>query len=254
MRLFVKFGYAGWEYSGFQSGNGDSSVEDTILSVIRATGISGGLSSAARTDRGVSAISNVIAFNTDFTPEKSLGILNSSIEGMIFHSWAEVPETMNPRHCDYKVYRYIIPIEQVKDPGLLNNQLQRFKGTHDFSRFSRRDHRNPVRTIRSIEVKQHGDIISIDFTARSFLWNQIRSIMGFAMMQNMEGSDQDPFSSTERFPVVVDPHPLLLLNIEYQGIQFKSWIPRSKLRNFYRRMNQIRVRGLIADQFLSGVS
>ena len=58
--------------------------------------------------------------------------------------------------------------------------LKYLKGKHDFSTFraSSCQAKTPVRTISSVSLKKSKDIIEIKFTSRSFLQNQVRSMVG----------------------------------------------------------------------------
>ena len=247
MRLLVKFGYLGWLYSGYQKGNGDRSVEDTILKVLRSNDLSESLQSAARTDRGVSAISNVIAVDTTERPSKVLGILNSSIDGMIFHGYAVVPDDFNPRHNDYKIYRYILPGNQAGP--YLRNALKPFRGKHDFRNFCRLDERNPVRTINSIRVKAASDMVYVDFKARSFLWNQIRTIMAYAVERSGNAEQTDPFERKERYGKMLEPESLVLLEMVYDGIEFKNALSISKVKQFAEAQRRSNLRNRVMQSF-----
>ncbi len=250
MRLFIKFGYLGWLFTGYQSSNGNSNVEDTILKVLRERKIADSLNSAARTDRNVSAIGNVIALNSEEKPEKILGILNSSIDGMIFHQHAEVAEDANPRHCDFKIYRYIIPGDTDIGPKF-KPVLRSFVGTHDFSSFCRVDNRNTSRSIKSIVVKKARDAVYVDFVAGSFLWNQIRTIMAYAIDHSFDETLEDPFQLRERYPKLVRPEPLILIDIEYSGLSFKTYSSKSKNADFRSRLMEISMKNQVLSQFAS---
>jgi tRNA pseudouridine38-40 synthase len=65
----------------------------------------------------------------------------------------------------------------------------RFVGVHDFSGYARKDKRNPMRKMDSIEISDFGMFYSIDFRAESFLWNMIRRIV---WMMNEGGSGRIP--------------------------------------------------------------
>lgn len=247
MRLLIKFGYLGWEYTGYQTGNGERSVEDTILKVLRQSDLAQSLHSAARTDRGVSAASSAFAIDTEERPSKVMGILNSSIHGMIFHSYAMVGDEFNPRHCDYKTYRYMARRNAVGPH--LKRALAPFRGTHDFRNFCKMDERNPVRTIRSIRVTSRKEMIYVDFTARSFLWNQIRTIMAFVMDQSHNEMPEDPFSLTKRYPGIAPPEPLILLDIIYEGIEFRPQVSLSKKRAYGEELDRISLRNHIMRSF-----
>jgi len=250
--LLVKFGYIGWLYSGFQKGNGNASIEGSILSVIQKNGISDGIASAARTDRDVSATGNVFKVKTDEKPEKVLGILNHEIRGMIFHGWSIATETTNPRHCDSKTYRYVMRNDLISGhKDIFKTVMLRFTGTHDFSNFSRRDVRNPLRTVNSISFQENRDTMYIDINAKSFLWNQIRTMIAYALWCASTGDARDPFSLESRFPGVAEAVPLVLLDIFYTGISFNSFLSRSKIDSFTRLIDRSAMETRILEQFSS---
>ena len=247
MRLLIKFGYIGWLFTGYQTGNGERSVEDTILKVLRSNKLAEMIHSAARTDRGVSALSNAFAIDTTDRPSKVLGILNSSIQGMLFHSYAEVPDDFNPRYCDYKVYRYVIPAEE--SGPYLKEALRKFRGRHDFSNFCKKDERNPVRAIRSIQVRRRGGMITVDFKARSFLWNQIRTIMAYGVDNSHEITEADPFSLDSRYGRLLEPESLILYEMVYENVEFETALSLSKIRQFKSCLRTYDIRNSILGNF-----
>lgn len=250
LRLLIKFGYPGWEFTGYQTGNGKRSVEDTILEVMKRRGLSESLHSAARTDRGVSAVSNAFAVDTTERPSKVLGILNSSIDTMIFHSVASVPDDFNPRHCDYKIYQYLVRKDEVGP--YFRESLKPFRGRHDFRNFCKMDERNPVRTIRSLRITKRSGMIYVDFKARSFLWNQIRTIMAYARDHSFSPSADDPFSITGRYPAIMDPEPLLLLDMVYPDVDFRPALSTSKKRSYREILDRFNLRNHVMGSF-SGI-
>lgn len=200
--------------------------------------ISYNIHSAARTDRGVSAVSNAFAVDTSRKPSMVLGILNGKIPGMIFHSYAIVADDFNPRHCDYKTYRYIIHRDEAGP--YLRQALKPFRGQHDFRNFCKMDQRNPIRTIKAISVGAHKDRIFIDYRARSFLWNQIRSITAYALDHSFSEFQEDPFSMEEKYPKLMDPQGLILMDMAYEGIEFVNGMTMSKkkqLSSLFREQN-----------------
>ncbi len=247
MRLLIKFGYFGWQFTGFQRGNGVNSIEDCILRVLNREKISDNIQCAARTDRGVSAISNAFVVDTDRKPSMVLGVLNGKIPGMAFHSYANVEESFNPRHCDYKTYRYLIQRDEAGP--FLRQALKPFRGQHDYRNFCRMDGRNPVRTIRSISIGNKGNRICIDYKARSFLWNQIRSITAFALEQSFSERQQDPFSLSEKYPRLMDPEGLILKDMVYEEIDFTEGISISKKKQFKSMLLQQKLRTDVMENF-----
>ncbi|HLH85833.1 MAG TPA: hypothetical protein VKU79_03085 [Thermoplasmataceae archaeon] len=236
MRVLIKFMYLGPLFTGFQRGNGTNSVEDRIISVIREYRLGEYVESAARTDRNVSAVDNAFTIDTDEDPRKVLGILNSRTQGMCFHSFAAVDNDFKARHCKRKAYRYLV--FKPSDPERLRQLLQNFTGTHDFSNFSRRDGRNPVRTIERIEVMEYPGWLSVEFTARSFVWNQIRYIMGYALEALSWGTEADPFSNATEKPKLAPAENLILSRIDYEGVDFKTFITRSKQRMLLKELSR----------------
>lgn len=247
MRILIKFGYFGWQFTGFQRGNGENSIEDSILKVLEKEKISGNIQCAARTDRGVSAVSNAFAVDTERKPSMVLGILNGKIPGMVFHSYANVDEGFNPRHCDFKTYRYII---RKDDAGpYLKQALRLFRGQHDFRNFCKMDERNPIRTIRSISVSSRGNRIFVDYTARSFLWNQIRSITAYALEQSHSKKQEDPFLLVEKYPKLTDPEGLILMDMVYEGVSFHDGISISKRKQLNGLFRQHYLRNDVMGNF-----
>ncbi len=247
MRLLIKFGYFGWQFTGFQRGNGVNSIEDCILSVLNREKISDNIQCAARTDRGVSAVSNAFVVDTDRKPSMVLGLLNGKIPDMAFHSYAMVNESFNPRHCDYKTYRYLIQKDEAGP--FLRQALKPFRGQHDYRNFCRMDGRNPVRTIRSISIGSRGNRIYIDYKARSFLWNQIRSITAYALEQSFSEKQPDPFSLSEKYPRLMDPEGLILKDMVYEEIDFTEGISISKKKQFKSMLLQQKLRTDVMENF-----
>ena len=222
MNLLIKFAYDGTKFSGYQRGNGSNSIEGAILSVLEETGIARQIKSAARTDRNVSALGNVIMVPTDERPDKLIGILNSRISEMVFHSYALTDEAFNPRHCIQKKYSYFIssPLEN------LGKVLQKFVGRHDFRQFCRKDQRNSIRTIDRIDYTVEGGGAKVVFYGKSFVWQQLRSIIGYALAN--PDPDMDPFDLKIEKRVVAPAEPLVLEDIVYEGVKFIPLVSGSK--------------------------
>jgi tRNA pseudouridine38-40 synthase len=220
MRIAVKIGYDGSKFYGFAMQPDKRTVEGEILKMLKKTKIikdrkEAKFQYAARTDRGVSAIGNVIAFNCKGNAIKVL----QGIKDIWIIGYAYVNEDFNPRHCINKIYRYYLyddgfDIEKLKEAAML------FKGEHDFSYFARIDARNPVRKIDKVSVKRRGRIIKIDFVGKSFLWNQIRRIMAAVIKAGKGeiGKEEimDSLSKKRRINFGIAPaENLVLLDIKY---------------------------------------
>ncbi|OWP56644.1 MAG: tRNA pseudouridine(38-40) synthase TruA [Thermoplasmatales archaeon B_DKE] len=232
MGYVFKFAYDGTKFSGYQKGNGQNSIEDTIVNKLDSAGINSRIMSAARTDRGVSALGNAVYIDSDEKPNKIAGVINAGCKDMIFHSYSPVEDGFKPRHCDMKVYRYILQAANLEIEKF-SETLQHFVGTHDFSSFSRTDGRNPVRTIDRIEVTKSDQMAYVDFYGQSFLWNQIRNIIAYALRNHESNADADPFDMKTRFSGLAEPYPLVLMDILYSKLTF-SRIPLLSYRKRIR--------------------
>ena len=180
-RVAVKLAYDGSRFYGFQRQPRRRTVEGDLIGALVSLGAmdsarAGRFQSSSRTDRGVSALANVVAFDTSFAPSGLCSAINSVTEDAWAYAVSQVPEDFNPRWAKERWYRYYLP-RAGQDVRLMRRLLSRFEGTHDFSRFSRKDDRDPVRTIAPIEVTESGEFVIVDFRAESFLWNMVRRIV-----------------------------------------------------------------------------
>ncbi len=234
-RVALKIAYLGTDFYGFQRQPGLTTVEGEILSALDDLGVvkdieQCGFGIAGRTDRGVHALGNVISF---LTQERIIinqinDVLPRSIRIL---SQAKVPLNFKVRYASGRSYRYLMPI----DPEIsgvsefnLKNMIEAsklLKGTHDFSNFSKRSERNPVRTIDEITIEQQQNSIQIDVVGESFLWNMVRKMVtvlldvGYGLIQPEE-IDQY-FDPKKELPIKPMPaEGLILMDINYKDIEF----------------------------------
>ncbi|HEY7587428.1 MAG TPA: tRNA pseudouridine(38-40) synthase TruA [Thermoplasmata archaeon] len=222
MRIALKIAYDGRAFYGHQRQPDRRTVEGECIAALKATKIlrdprEAFFRSASRTDRGVSAIGNVIAFNASLPPDAVVGAFNDKARGVWAWAVAEVPEGFHPRHAAERWYRYFL----FDDLGLdaLREAAQAFVGTHDFRSFSSDPVEGPF-TIGSIEVTREQEGIYIDVRARSFRRGMVRRIVAamteFArgevtlddLAKALEGAKRD-FGS-------VPAEPLVLMDVKYE--------------------------------------
>jgi tRNA pseudouridine38-40 synthase len=101
----------------------------------------------------------------------------------------------------------------------------RFVGVHDFSGYARKDKRNPMRKIDSIEVSEAGMFHLLDFRAESFLWNLVRRIVwmvseGSSGRMPLESIGPKPSSKPVRIGLA-PPEYLVLMDIDC-GMEFPT--------------------------------
>ncbi len=189
-RVALKFAYDGTRFFGFQRQPDRLTVEGELIDALSRVGAikssrECGYRSSSRTDRGVSALGNVISFRTSFHIGEICAATNSEMEGVWAYSAVEVPEEFNPRAAGQRWYRYHL-VRGDQNLKVLKEVASRFVGVHDFSMYSRKDDRNPMRKIDSIDVSETGMFFAVDFRAESFLWNMVRR-MAWAMNEASSG-------------------------------------------------------------------
>ncbi len=229
-KVALKVAYIGTDFHGFQRQPDFKTVEGELIDALKNANLidnlkDSGYAIAGRTDRGVHALGNVISFRTpeeviinqinDFLP-KSIRILAK----------AGVRFGFKPRFAKYRHYRYTVVNQDHLDFDKIKEASKIFQGTHDFSNFSKRSERNPVRTIDNIDIKVDEDLLIIDVIGESFLWNMVRKI---ATALFLVGNDElsikkietffDPSATTAITPM--PPEGLILMDTIYEGLVFK---------------------------------
>ena len=211
MSLLLKFAYDGTRFYGYQRQPSLPTVEGEIIRVLREYGIADSVKSASRTDRGVSALGNVILVDSDEDPRKVIGILNSNLRHIYFHSYAKV--NVNPRHARSRWYRYHLPdfgysLESLREAARI------FEGEHDFRNFTRAKEGTVLRIDR-IKVSRAWDFFVVDFHAQYYLWNLIRRIVA-ALTSYARGDEfgEEIFEKGRNFGLA-PPEPLILMDVEY---------------------------------------
>ena len=163
----VMIAYDGREFTGSQRQPSKDTVEDECIRALkRVHAIDSEKESrfraGSRTDTGVSALCNVIAFETGFKKrDRLLRALNAASETVYFYAYAEVGPEFSPRRAKQRWYRYFLPTEKKMDLDLMDRAAKEFVGKHDFKRFCRAEGKSTERTIDSITLTRLGDIVVI---------------------------------------------------------------------------------------------
>jgi len=241
MRIALKIAYIGTDYHGSQVQPDVKTIEGELFNALRELDIirnphDSNYISAGRTDRGVHALGQVVAFDT-YKPHIAIPrAINSKLPPSIW-VWAraEVCRYFDPRRqALYREYRYISNINNGKF-GVLTHALDILKGKHDFSNFSTPDaDRTCICNIEQIEMKVENDIMIMDIRADRFLWHMVRKIV---TALKMVGTGMRDLSWLEKmfdppiFKEGIEPAPaygLILKNVEYQNI---NWMEDAYSKN-----------------------
>lgn len=204
MRLALTIEYEGTRYHGFQSQASAPTIQGELERAIRhLTGERIRVQAAGRTDAGVHALAQVIAFDTAAAhpPHTFIRALNHWLPHDIAVKNAHVaPADFDPRrHARRRAYRYRIlnaptrsplarrfacHIPQPLDVPHMQAAAVLFLGEHDFSRFAPPlpPGKSPVRAVFSASVRQtreqSGAEIIFDVAANAFLRRQVRRMAG----------------------------------------------------------------------------
>lgn len=190
--------YDGSRFLGFQRQARGRTVQGELeRAILDLTGSFSLVRGASRTDSGVHALGQVVAFESgmNLPAHKWPGALNARLERDLVVMRAEAaPPGFDPqRHALQKTYRYLLDPSPSPQPVYrhlamhapfpldLDSMGQAAKGivgTKDFRSFSGEAKRNTVRTVFSLEILQKGDLVEIRITANGFLYHMVRNIVG----------------------------------------------------------------------------
>lgn len=200
--VLLTVAYDGTLFSGFARQPSARTVAGELDGAVRAIDASASLvRGASRTDAGVHAFSQRVAFDTrlDVPPRGwTLALARHLSDEIAIVQAARVAPDYDPRsHSVKKLYRYLVLRSPVRDPFLrrrawrvedrLNHELIRQEaaalvGTHDFRAFRTSTDRrtDTVRTIFRADAFADSDqrILCVDIEGDKFLHRMVRIIVG----------------------------------------------------------------------------
>ncbi len=182
VRVAFRFGYLGEGFAGSQFQPDQRTVEGEIRGACLRAGLfseeyRARLAVSGRTDRGVHARCQIMAFSTSL-PDRAARALPGQLPPDIWIThWCVVPDTYSPRRdVISRTYRYIFS-GPVGDPGLMREAAGLFIGRHDYSCLARIEPgKTPLRTVTSLSIHGDGACCWLEITAPSYLWHMVRCI------------------------------------------------------------------------------
>jgi len=226
MRFAVKFAYDGKHFSGYARQPGQQTIEQTLLDLLIKQGIFDDariscFRTASRTDRGVSALGNVCAFDTTLSKDEIITKLAKGTSDVFIYGIKTVDCGFYPRHAKRREYRYYLRSTGLDVDAVLS-AAGLFTGEHNFQNFARVESlKDPVRTIDNIVLSEKKGFLVLDFYAQTYLWNQIRRIVS-ALEKRGKGvlSNEQIRTALENPEAKVDfqmaaPEPLILKDVVY---------------------------------------
>lgn len=201
MRVALVVEYDGANYHGFQyQANAPSIQEELEKAVASLTGERARVKGAGRTDAGVHAIGQVVAFDTGSThcPETFVKGLNFYLPDEIAVKAAyRTEDDFDPRRMALsRTYQYRIECGPTRSPltrrtayrvgeplnvRRIRRAAQELLGRRDFASFAgplARPGASTVREVYDARIRRRGDIITIDVEGNSFLPHQVRRMAG----------------------------------------------------------------------------
>jgi len=200
-RYKIQVEYEGTPFVGWQFQKNGQSIQEVLQKAIfnfskeKVT-----VTGAGRTDSGVHALAQVAHFDLKKKiPKKNLlpainqNIVNKSVTVLKIN---KVNKKFHARHdAKKRTYLYLIinrqsplalqknkawHIRKKLDLSAMKKGAQLLLGTHNFStyRASSCGAKSPIRTMENILIKKNKDKITLQFTSRSFLQQQVRSMVG----------------------------------------------------------------------------
>lgn len=195
--------YDGSLYCGFQkqSDIAQKSIEKVLeFAIFQLSQEQPKIVASGRTDAGVHALGQVIHFDLEkkFSPHQIIMGLNSYLreEQVVVLSCELVDENFHARfNSKMRHYRYRIinrsafltidknrawHVAKKLDAAAMKKAAEFLIGEHDFSAFRDAECQasSPIRTIKKIEIKENGEEILIEVSAKSFLHHMVRNIVG----------------------------------------------------------------------------
>jgi len=192
--------YDGTDFAGFQAQPEARTVQGELEAALAR--LAGGrrlrVDGAGRTDAGVHAQRQVIAFTYDgrLAVEELERALNALLPAdLAIHGLRRTTARFHPRYAArYREYRYTVwngprsPLHErhalgVRAPldiAAMARVGSVLVGRHDFSTFGATD-RSPVRTVSAVRIRREGRLVTIDVRADSFLRGMVRRMVALLL-------------------------------------------------------------------------
>ena len=239
----ARVAYDGTNYAGFQLQTNAGTIQGELeRSLAELAGEEIRVHGASRTDAGVHAIGQVISFKGVKLP--AADEIESALSTMLppdirVSSVHERADDFNARYSTAgKIYAYRIFRSEIQSPflsryshwirrdlslELMAESASLFEGEFDFSSFSSRlnEGENPVKRIDRVEIRERGEILSIECDGTGFLYQMVRRITGAVIDVGLDKVSIDEVARWIREPeiglskTVAPAKGLFLMEIRY---------------------------------------
>lgn len=243
-RYALTIEYDGAPFVGWQRQANGVSVQQRLEEAVAAIdGARRVVHGAGRTDAGVHALGQVahVDLSRSWREDRLRDALNAHLrpDPIAVLGARAVDEVFRARFSAVRRhYRYVIDnrraplaiaagrawhVKRPLDAQAMHDAAQALVGRHDFTTFraSECQARSPIRTLERLDVRRDGDRIEIATSARSFLHNQVRSLVGsLEQVGSGKWTAEDLRAALEakdraRCGHVAPPHGLYLVAVDY---------------------------------------
>src|SRR5436305_10960402 len=236
--------YDGTPFAGWQWQDDAPTAQRALTDAITAfCGHTVKVAGAGRTDAGVHALAQVahVDLEKEWRADRVRDAVNAHLRPhpVAVLSAEKVPDAFDARfsakrrHYLYRIVnrRADLALERTRawrvprrlDADAMKAAAQRLIGKHDFRTFRSTEcqAKSPVKTLDRLDVTRDGDEVQIKTSARSFLHNQVRSMVGsLALVGDGKWSDDDLAAALAarnraKCGPVAPPEGLYLVNVDY---------------------------------------
>lgn len=243
--------YDGTDYSGFQYQKNAPSVQAELeRAIFSLTGERVRVKAAGRTDAGVHALGQVIAFDTrtPYPPKTVHDALNARLPQDIAAKTArQAPDGFDPRRdAVSRAYRYAMLVSETRSPlrrrtalivspqpdiSAMREAAALMVGDHDFRNFGTPTSPggSTIRRIHRVEIAQDGAEIRMDAEGNAFLTRQVRRMAGAILdaglgrltIENLKNQISGD-NATTHLARALPPMGLCLMKVEYPDFSLEQ--------------------------------
>jgi tRNA pseudouridine38-40 synthase len=221
MKYLVKIGYIGKYFYGSQIQPDVPTVEGELKKVLKELGYKTKTEFSSRTDKGVSAIGNVVALYE----KPDLKAITYNLENIYLWAITKVPDYFYPRWASMRHYRYLLFGNY--NLKTLREHAKLFEGYHNFSNFCKGIPKNPFRKIYKISIKKQGNLIIFDIYGRNFLRQMIRKMISYFIKVceeniSLEYTKQIVDCEVKEWIPPAPAENLILVDVKYKKLRFRK--------------------------------
>jgi tRNA pseudouridine38-40 synthase len=246
-RLTVE--YDGTPYVGFQRQRNGYAVQEAMERAVKKfTGEDVTIHVAGRTDTGVHALAQVchVDLTRDWDARRVMEATNAYLvmadECVVVLDAEKMDEDFHARfsattrHYLYRIVNRHVPsplererawwVKMPLDVAAMQDAAAILIGTHDFTTFraAQCQSKSPVKTLDEIRFSRNGELVEVRVSARSFLHNQVRSLVGTLKLVGEGRWTREDVQAAldardhQRCGALAPPHGLYLARVEYDCV------------------------------------